>query len=345
MKVLFSVYNISGYLISELSALPGDAEIVVIETPCNINKGTLQERAKWIDRREIKSLADALQRLEGFVPDVFICSGWSDKLMLRLAFELKKRGSKTVMTIDTPWQGKFKQFLNCAVNRFWLPKLFDYGWGAGSPQAGYLKKLGFKPNQIRTGVYSADTAKFAALAKRGQKNVSHNFLYVGRYIGVKNMRRMERAFIKAIEAMPTSDWNLVCIGKGALWDERTIHPRITHVGYIQPDKLQDYVGDSGCFVLPSIYEPWGVVTHEFAIMGLPLLCSKAVNSASEFLREGKNGFLFDPESVDSISEAMRKVMSMSDEELRQMGAESHRLGMSRTTDDWVAQVYAFAKGR
>jgi hypothetical protein len=46
MKILFSVYNISGYFLSELKALSSHAEIVVIETPCNIAKGELSKNVK-----------------------------------------------------------------------------------------------------------------------------------------------------------------------------------------------------------------------------------------------------------------------------------------------------------
>ncbi len=58
MKVLFSVYNISGYLLAELKALSSYAEIVVIETPCNIEKGELAKTVKWIDRRSLKTAHD-----------------------------------------------------------------------------------------------------------------------------------------------------------------------------------------------------------------------------------------------------------------------------------------------
>lgn len=340
MKVVISVFNISGYLLAEVKELAKIADVTIVETRCVLSKAARKNlpQVHFIDRNEMPSF-DSLGS-----SDVYLCGGWADKRMLRLAYKLKKQGVKTVMMIDTPWQGRLKQYVNCIINRFWLPRLFDFGWGAGEPQAHYLRNLGFKREQIKTGMYCADTEKFVKLANVKRDRWPHNFLYVGRYVAVKNMRRMEAAFLKAINAIPASDWNLVCIGGGELWEERTIHPRIHHLGYITPDRLQESVGDAGCFVLPSVYEPWGVVTHEFAIMGLPLLCSKYVQSASEFLREAENGYVFDPLDEDSIKDAMVKVMQLEDDRLRTLGAASHKIGMSRTTADWAKQVMDFNQG-
>ena len=341
MKVLISVFNISGYLLAEVKELSKIADVAIVETRCELSESARIKlpEVDFIYREEVSSFDD----FGG--GDVFLCGGWADKGMLLLAQRMKKKGVKTVMMIDTPWQGRFKQYVNCVVNRIRLPKLFDFGWGAGAPQARYLRNLGFKDDQVRTGVYCADTEKFVKLANAKRNPWPHNFLYVGRYVAVKNMRRMEAAFVKAIEAMPESDWNLVCIGGGNLWNERMTHPRIQHLGYIAPDRLQESVGNSGCFVLPSIYEPWGVVVHEFAIMGLPLLCSKDVQAASEFLKDGENGYVFDPLDEESIKNAMLKIMRLEDDKLQMMGVVSHSIGMSRTTADWAKQVQVFSQDR
>jgi glycosyltransferase involved in cell wall biosynthesis len=52
--------------------------------------------------------------------------------------------------------------------------------------------------------------------------------------------------------------------------------------------------------MPSKKEPWGVVLHEMAIAGLPLLASENVGAASAFLREGENGKVFKLEELSNI---------------------------------------------
>ena len=338
LKVLFHVYNISGYLISELEELSKTADITVIETPCEgIGKGVLQGRARWIDRRVWP--VDIGER-----PDVFFCGGWADREMVQLAAKLRRQGTKTVLLVDTPWQGRLKQLIHCLYSRFYLTRIFDFAWCAGAPQERYLRYLGFPLKRIRRGYYCADTKKFAPIGEgrieqSKQSNNSHVwphvFLYIGRYVEAKNMRRMERAFIKAIETMPESDWTLRCIGTGTLWDERTIHPRIEHLGYKSPAEIQNYVRDAGCFVLPSVYEPWGVVVHEAALMGLPMTCSNQVQATTAYLKDGENGFVFDPLDEAAIETAFLKIMRSSDAELVRFGRESFRRGLGYTTADWA----------
>lgn len=354
VRVLFHVYNISGYLIACLEELSKYAEIVVIETPCKgIEKGSLFKQVRWIDRNCIDSPADIDVVLGDFRPDVFFCGGWADKVCVGYARLLHKRGVKTVLLADTPWQAKVRQFIHCLYSRFYLTRIFDYAWVAGAPQERYMRYLGFPINRVRCGYYCADTRKFAPIGVERVKRFSeegswpHVFLYVGRYVAVKNMRRMERAFIKAIEQMPETDWKLRCIGSGDLWGERTTHTKIEHLGYKRPDEIQTYLGSAGCFVLPSTYEPWGVVVHEAALMGLPLLCSDKVQAATRFMRPSSdglgcvNGYLFDPEDESGMTKDFITIMKSDDAKLAHMGQESYKLGIGYTSGDWAGQVMSF----
>ena len=351
-RVLFHVYNISGYLIAELEELSKVAEITVIYTPYEQEYAeSAYPRYRWIRRPDVKDAQQVIDLLGDERSDVFFCGGWADREMVRLAGVLRRRGTKTVLLVDTPWQGKLKQVLHCLYSRFYLTTRFDFAWCAGAAQERYLRYLGFPLKRIRRGYYCADTKKFAPIGANKvkvtgegeQRMWPHVFLYVGRYVAVKNMRRMERAFIKAIETMPESDWTLRCIGGGSLWDERTVHPRIEHLGYRQPKEIQNYVKGAGCFVLPSVYEPWGVVVHEAALMGLPMLCSKLVQATTAYLKEGENGFSFDPMDEEAMTAAFLKIMRTLDTELAKFGQESARLGLQYTTADWAERAKEFAK--
>lgn len=345
-KFLFSVYNISGYFIAELEELSKSAEIVVLETPCDcIDKGVLRDTVRWINRQRIASVDDLIQMLGDFIPDVFFCGGWMDKLCLEYARKFHQMGGKTVLTLDTPWRGDARQWMHCLFSRLYLTRIFDWAWCAGAPQRRYLRMLGFSAASIQTGVYCANTSKFAPIGKRKLENPKswpHVFLYIGRYVSVKNMRRMERAFIKAVE-VAGGDWILRCIGGGPLWDERTVHPRIEHMGYKRPSEIAEYIQDAGCFVLPSLCEPWGVVVHEAALMGLPMICSNRVQATTAYLRENVNGRLFDPEDEESIMNAFVEMMRQGDAELFAMGNKSHSLGLSYTTNKWAERALAFVK--
>lgn len=342
-RVLFSVQQISGYLLAGLRELQKVADIVILYIPFEgfiADDDPLKKQLKWIDQTVHSTLQSVLAELDGWTPDVYLCGGWVYKPYLALARHFK-RNSKTVnvLRIDTAWRGSMRQMAHCVLSRLMLAPFFDYGWGAGKKQEIYLKKLGI--SKTAPGVYAADVEKFAESFQYRVKPWPHTFLYIGRYVEVKNMRRMERAFLQAIEKNESSDWNLICIGGGDLWNQRTIHPRIQHLGYKKPWEIQNYVRNAGCFVLPSMYEPWGVVVQEAAVMGLPMICARQVNATEKYLKEDETGFLFEAFDEEDISKAFLKIMDMTDERLEQMGAESHALGMSYTPQDWVKRLLSF----
>ena len=48
---------------------------------------------------------------------------------------------------------------------------------------------------------------------------------------------------------------------------------IENKGFIQPKYLNDLLLNSSALILPSRYEPWGVIVHEAAAAGLPIIIS------------------------------------------------------------------------
>jgi glycosyltransferase involved in cell wall biosynthesis len=96
-------------------------------------------------------------------------------------------------------------------------------------------------------------------------------------------------------------------------------------GFKQYPELPNYYGLASAFVLPSISETWGLVVNEAMASGLPVLVSDRCGCAPDLVRDGTNGFTFDPYSVEEIASAMLRVWKMEDGELKRMGAESSRI--------------------
>jgi glycosyltransferase involved in cell wall biosynthesis len=97
----------------------------------------------------------------------------------------------------------------------------------------------------------------------------------------------------------------------------------------------------GVFVLPSTYEPWGVVVHEHACAGFPLLLSTAVGAADRFLVEGENGHRFIAGDKGTLKNMMRMLMLSSNDELRAMGQRSAELGAQWTPVQWAEVAKGF----
>jgi glycosyltransferase involved in cell wall biosynthesis len=269
-------------------------------------------------------------------PDVLVCSGWIDKDYVKLARIWRGR-SRTVLALDNPYPKKAKGMLALWRARLRFKSAFQLAWVPGIPQVAYARAMGFSFEEISQGFYSADLQLFTEVNRlRPEGQFAQRFLYVGRYVEFKGVKELWSAFAK----MSGSGWELHCAGTGAMYEERPEIPGLRHFGFVQPSDLDNFVADGGVFVLPSHHEPWGVVVHEMAAAGLPLICSSAVGAASAFLNEGVNGMTVTPQSAESLHAAMLKMTEKTVEELQEMGRQSAALAATLGPRQWAQTALA-----
>lgn len=340
MRFLFLYTEIAEYFLACCRELSKHGEIHIIRWPVNKEapfQFQIDEKLKLYSKSDYNF--NGLQKLVKEInPDVIVCSGWIDKDYLKIAKPYFKK-IPTVMSCDTHWTGSFKQRLAMVISRFTLMRIFSHAWVPGHIQKQYVLNLGFKEQNIQTGFYSCDFKHFAKIYE-SQKTLKEQkfpkrFLYVGRYYEFKGIRELWQAFIE-LQQEETNEWELWCLGVGDI--EPVQHPKIKHFGFVQPKDLETYTSQTGVFILPSRFEPWGVVVHEFAASGFPLLLSNAVGAKEQFLENDKNGFSFNPNDVASIKTAMKTIIAKSDAELIEMGKQSHLKAQSITPEKWVKNL-------
>lgn len=276
--------------------------------------------------------------VENFSPDIVLCSGWGNKFYLEL-MDIIPASAKKVVCFDNKWKSSLKQNILVLISRFYLLKKFKYAWVPGNPQKNYALKLGFKRENIFTGLYPADSNYFI---KIGQKKLESAgafpkvFLSVARYIAQKDLPTLWKAFIKANQKTGNK-WILKCIGLGDQFDSRIEDKYIEHLGFKQPNEMEDFIVNSGIYVLPSIEEPWGVAVHEMALSAMPLVLSDKVGAASMFLNEN-NGFTFPAGNQSALEEVMIKIMQLDEAQLKQMSSESIKSGQQLLSEDWAGTL-------
>lgn len=345
MKFLFLYTEIAEYFLACCKELCEHGEVHIVRWPVNKEapfQFKINEKIKIYDKSDY-DLPQLKQLVNQINPDVIICSGWIDKDYLKITKNYFKK-IPTVMTCDTHWNGSLKQRLAMLVSRFTLLKIFSHAWVPGQIQKQYVLNLGFDKKNILMGFYSCDLDHFESIYQsQKEQKLTHfpkRFLYVGRYYEFKGIKELWQAFIELQGEQP-NEWELWCLGVGDI--EPIQHPKIKHFGFVQPKDLANYTSQTGVFVLPSRFEPWGVVVHEFAASGFPILLSDKVGAKEQFLHEGKNGFTFRADDVNDLKKALQKIINTKESDLLAMGAYSHHLSKTISPKTWVKSLLKMAK--
>jgi glycosyltransferase involved in cell wall biosynthesis len=190
------------------------------------------------------------------------------------------------------------------------------------------------------GYYSADSDLFLSRYKP-LATVPKRFVYVGRLLDIKGTPTLLKA-LEILNQNGSAGWEFLIIGSGVYEQEVSrlcsLYPNVTHKAFMQPDQLAAETASGGVFILPSNYDAWGVVVHEFALMGYPLILSSMVGSRHYFVTAGYNGFVFESQNPESLANAMRKMISLNDDLLTKMSERSHLIGKTITTESWAARL-------
>ncbi len=138
-----------------------------------------------------------------------------------------------------------------------------------------------------------------------------------RYILAVGTLQPRKNFTRLIEAFSTladKEISLVIVGKkGWLYEEILAAPktwnvedRVRFLDYVSDDELPALYEKSECFVLPSLYEGFGLPVLEAMAHGVPVVVSKT-SSLPEIA--GEAGIYVDPEDVRSIASGLMTALA------------------------------------
>jgi glycogen synthase len=123
-----------------------------------------------------------------------------------------------------------------------------------------------------------------------------------------------------LDAMPTllrrfPGLRLVLAGRGSMEDR--LHEQsarlglagaVTFTGWLPEDDLHALVACADVAVVPSIYEPFGLVALEAAALGTPLVVSDT-GGLAEFVEPGETGWRFPPGDAPGLADAVTATLT------------------------------------
>lgn len=318
-------------------------EVHVVRYPLDANAPFhFEETAniRFYNRREMNQ--DSLEQLcSSLNPDCVLVAGWIDKAYNAILPNIKRSGKMVIGVVDNQWVGSLKQKVFLQIGRFFIAKRFTHLWVPGIYQFEYMRRAGIDGNRIMTGYYCADSDLF--LPKyQDQPEIPQRFIYVGRLLDIKGTPTLIKA-IEEVNAEGKLNWEFLIIGNGsyetAVQKLSDRYANVIYRPFMQPADLAKATADGGVFVLPSNYDAWGAVVHEYAMLGFPLVLSSMVGSRNYFVTPGYNGFIFKAEDAHSLANAFRKTMSLDKKELKMMSVRSHEIGRTLNTDAWACRLH------
>ena len=307
--------------------------------------------------------------LRRFDPDVVFLPGWSCRgAIFAMHWCIHNRKRIVVMSESTFLDAKRKP-LNEFVKRRLL-RLVAASLAGGTRQKDYLINLGLEPERVALGYDAVDNWHFETGAanvrtaeneeckeypgrisevRRRHQLPRHYFLASARFIEKKNLPRLIEAYARyrslaqsSAETSARGIWDLILLGDGPLRSALSLQLGTlglldcVHLpGFQQYDDLPAFYGLAEAFVHASTTEQWGLVVNEAMASGLPVIVSNRCGCVSDLVREGYNGFVFDPNDVEQLARLMLHVSEMDREERRRMGDASRRI-----IADWGTERFA-----
>ena len=236
-------------------------------------------------------------------------------------------------------------FLNNLVHRRYVPFTVGHVDAVATSSAYSAAVLGrylrFAANKVRViplGVSPAFRPPQATPAAQP----SPYLLYVGAFKAHKNLTTLLAAFARIRERLP--DHRLVLVGPSQ-WSYPELDQAIADLrladavqvrGFVPEAELPALYAGASMFVLPSLYEGFGLPVLEAMACGTPVVCTNAT-SVPEVADDA--AVMVDPLDVDALGDAILRLCLDRDlsAQLRTRGlAQAARFSWSRTAEEYVA---------
>jgi len=136
-------------------------------------------------------------------------------------------------------------------------------------------------------------------------------LFCGKLIPEKGSDDLLEAFLKAFPNITDTAPYLLFVGDGPMRKElekRAAHRTadIRFMGFKNQTELPAFYDLCDLFVLPSRFEPWGLVVNEVMNAAKPVIISDRVGCGADLVENNVNGFVFKTGSVNDLAVLLSK---------------------------------------
>lgn len=189
-----------------------------------------------------------------------------------------------------------------------------------------------------------DIKHFDSTLCRKAKKDEFTFLFVGRLLTDKGIYELIKAYEKLKKEKPKvkliivgspDEGNPNSVSKGEL--EKWMKEGLIEWHGFQED-VRPFYCTANCVVLPSYREGIPRVLLEAMAMEKPIITTDAPGCKNVCV-DGVNGFLVKPKDVESLYLAMKRMVELGDEKLREFGKAGRRLAEEKYSVEKIVREY------
>lgn len=280
------------------------------------------------DINKIEKATKLLEKVRTYHPTLVYLNGYYDPAYWLIMFYCQLKKIKLIIDFESTEISRKRVWWKESLKKYFLNHC-DGIVCLGIKAAEYLKILNIPESKILTtkslGIDNDSLLELyqAAFLKRNQEKKRlglprYNFIYAGRFVSRKNLLSLIRMF-DATQKKFTSghDWGLILSGSGEeLSKMKALCSELDNqqIFFFEPCEWYEVPSRyalADVAVLPSTFEPFGFVTNEALVYGMPVLISDRCGSAADLVIENKNGYTFNPFLESDLEEKLLKIMSIS----------------------------------
>ncbi len=157
----------------------------------------------------------------------------------------------------------------------------------------------------------------ASVSRRCRSSADVTVLFSGRFVERKGMQELLAAIPRVLERRPNVRFVLAGGYRGCSseaiarrWFGAGFEPysdRVYFPGWLDADAMADWYSRADILVVPSWYEPFGMVVLEGMLYGLAVAASD-VGGPREILEHGVTGLLFQPRDANALAAAIGRLV-------------------------------------
>lgn len=209
----------------------------------------------------------------------------------------------------------------------------------------FIKNLVIKRKQAKIINGSGVNIKNCKIKIFSKKKNTNNFIFSGRMIADKGIYELIEA-IKIVKEYSSNSnfyfFGLLNVDNPGSISRTTIESWVNE-GYINfsPNvkNVHKLLYKFDCFVMPSYSEGMSKSLLEAAAAGLPILCSN-IPGCKEVVKNGRNGFLFNPKDIRSLSKAIIKFTHLPTHKRISFGKKSRSIINTNFDEKIITEKYS-----